>query len=149
MPNWCNNFMTVSADAERFYNDLSEAYAKAQGNGIQLAAAGENSDFMFLDDVPILGEIICYQTKWSPNIDDLRKFAEYYKIDIVVEFEETGNLIFGKWSHVGGVESMVELEDADWDLFTYNEETNDYLYKGERWECDIDILEDILKQKCL
>ena len=41
MPNWCNNFMTVSRNAERFYNDLSEAYAKAQGNGIQHHESGE------------------------------------------------------------------------------------------------------------
>ena len=92
-------------------------------------------------------EVFQYQTKWSPNIEIVQKIAEHYKLDFVQDYEEMGNLVYGKATYNNGTLQDIYLEDDDFEQYEYNEETDKYHFEGKIYESDCDILETLLERK--
>jgi hypothetical protein len=91
--------------------------------------------------------MVQYQTKWSPNIEILQKIANYYKVDFTLDYEEMGNLIYGKATYKNGVGNDIYLEDDDFEQYQYNEEADCYHFESESYESDCEILETLLERK--
>ena len=94
-------------------------------------------------------DCISYTTRWSPNVLDLIEIANHFNLNFEVRYEESGNQIFGMAIFTAGNSEAekYELEDSDYDLFSFDEETGMYTYEGEEWESDSEILESIFEKK--
>lgn len=88
-----------------------------------------------------------YETKWSPNAEVLKKIAEYYKVDFVQDYEEMGNLVYGRTTFADKVLTDIYLDDEEFDQYEFDEETDNYQFEGETYDSDCEILETLLERK--
>ena len=88
-----------------------------------------------------------YETKWSPNIEVLQGIASLYKVNFVQDYEEMGNLVYGRATYRDGILSDIFLGDDDFEAYEQNEETDLYHFEGEEYESDYEILETLLERK--
>ena len=89
--------------------------------------------------------IFQYETKWSPNIEIIQKIAEYYGVGFVQDYEELGNLVYGRATYRDSILSDIFLSDDDFEAYEQDEETDLYHFEGEVYESDSDILETLLE----
>jgi hypothetical protein len=154
MANWCSNTVAFEGKPESI-NEIHQLFRamaekQEQENIGQLPAfvLKSNKGYFFgiWQEDDNLG-MVQYQTKWSPNIEILEKIAEYYKVDFTLDYEEMGNLIYGKAIYKNGVRNDIYLEDEDFEQYQYNEEEDCYLFESESYESDCEILETLLERK--
>src|SRR5260221_9256123 len=69
------------------------------------------------------GDTLFYDTRWSPNFNVLQQVADHYKVGFILDYTETGNLIYGQASYEQGELLDVFLEPSDFDLYEYDEDT--------------------------
>lgn len=121
----------------------------------QTEEKGQLPDFITLDNCYFFDiyqnegvkGVFQYQTKWQPNLEIVQKIAEYYKVDFVQDYEEMGNLIYGKATYKNRKLTDIYLEDEDFEQYEYDEETDYYHFEGEAYESDCEILETLLERK--
>lgn len=115
MANWCNNIVAFEGEETALEQVkaifLQMAIREGEENCGQLPEflKAENGGYFF----NIVWEegncIISYDTRWSPNTDTLIKIAERYSLDFVHDYEEMGNLLFGRAVYEDG-----NLREIDW-----------------------------------
>ena len=88
-----------------------------------------------------------YQTKWSPNIEIIQEIAEHYKVDFVQDYEEMGNLVYGRAIFSDNQLTDIYLEDKEFEQYEYDDETESYHFEGATYDSDSEILEIILERK--
>ena len=88
-----------------------------------------------------------YETKWSPNIEIIQKIAEHYEVNFTQDYEEMGNLIYGRATFYDKLLTDIYLEDEDFEQYGFDEETDTYHFEGEIYESDYEILETLLERK--
>lgn len=153
MANWCNNIIDFEGKPEAIeqIQQLFETMAK-KGKEEEM---GQLPDFVtqyngcFFDIYWNDGDIgfFQYQTKWSPNLEIVQEIAEYYKVNFVLDYEEMGNLVYGRAIFSDKLLTDIYLEDEDFDNYQFDEETDTYHFEGEIYESDCEILETLLERK--
>ena len=154
MANWCNNILSFEGTPETI--EQIKWLFQAMANREQQEQKGQLPDFvnqhnggyffdLYLDNDNT--EVFQYQTKWSPNIEIVQEIAERYKVDFVQDYEEMGNLIYGQARYYKGILQDIYLEDEDFEQYEYDEETDNYLFEGETYNNDTEILEMLLERK--
>ncbi|GEP93035.1 hypothetical protein [Chitinophaga terrae (ex Kim and Jung 2007)] len=88
-----------------------------------------------------------YETKWSPNIEIIQKIAEHYDVNFTHDYEEIGNLVYGRATFFDKVLTDIYLEDEDFEQYNFNEETDTYHFEGKTFDSDCGILETLLERK--
>lgn len=88
-----------------------------------------------------------YETKWSPNLEIVKKIAEYYKVNFTQDYEEMGNLIYGRVTYTDSIVEDIYLENDDFEAYQFDEETDTYHFEGKEYESDYEILETLLERK--
>lgn len=88
-----------------------------------------------------------YETKWSPNLEIIQKIAKQYKVNFIQDYEELGNMVYGRATFSDGIVTDIYLEDEDFANYHYDEETDNYHFEGEIYESDYEILETLLDRK--
>lgn len=88
-----------------------------------------------------------YQTRWSPNLEILEQIAKHFKVNFIVDYEESGNLVYGRATYEDGVLTDIYLENDDFDAYHFDEDTDTYHFEGETYESDCEILETLLEQR--
>ena len=88
-----------------------------------------------------------YQTRWSPNLEILEQIADHYKVNFVVNYEESGNLVYGRAIYESGELTDIYLESEDFDTYKFDEDTDTYHFEGETYESDCEILETLLERR--
>lgn len=88
-----------------------------------------------------------YKTKWSPNIEIIQKIAEHYDVNFTHDYEEIGNLVYGRATFFDKVLTDIYLEDEDFDQYNFNEETDTYHFEEKTFDSDCGILETLLERK--
>lgn len=152
MANWCFNSVTFSGSESNtnkvieLFNQLHKQEKKEQ--------CGQKPDFVqgdnYFFNIVINEDInIQFESRWSPIISELVEIAKEFDLDFESTYEENGNLIFGKAIYKSGNEEaeILNLTDADFNLFDYDEEKDTYIYNGEEYESDFEILENIWEKK--
>lgn len=91
--------------------------------------------------------IFQYETKWSPNTEVLKKIAERYNVSFSQDYEEMGNLVYGRATYSDSLLTDIYLEDGDFEKYQYDEETDTYHFEGETYDSDCEILETLLERK--
>ena len=154
MANWCSNTVvfegkpeTITAIQELFQS-MKEKEEKTEEGQLPEFMEDTNGGYFFNiywnegDE----GQFQ-YETKWSPNIEIIQKIAEYYQVDFVQDYEEMGNLVYGRATFSDKLLTDIYLEDKDFNNYQFDEETDSYHFEGESYESDCEILETLLERK--
>jgi hypothetical protein len=93
------------------------------------------------------GDTLFYDTRWSPNLHAMQQIADHYQVGFILDYTETGNLIYGQASYEQGELRDIFLEPSDFDLYEYDEEADTYTFENNAYESSEDILEILLERK--
>lgn len=156
MPNWCNNTVTFSGEnadkANQMFKELYETQQKDPDHGVTFGLIDieniKRNPFMFniyeeFDSVTRWS----YQTKWAPNTEDLKLVADHVGCDFTHYYDEMGMLIYGRTQYIDKQEIEIDLDDKDFDSYSYSEEDDLYRFEDEVYESVYDILEILLDRK--
>lgn len=152
MANWCYNRISFTGSEENLqkvielFSQLREKEQKEQ--------CGQKADFNTKDEwfFSIYVEetdYIAFESKWSPCIENITEIAKKFDLNYEYQFEECGNCVFGKAVYTSENEEpkIFNLEWSDFDLFEFDEDNDYYIYEGETYESDSEILETIFEKK--
>ena len=92
-------------------------------------------------------DTVSYETRWSPNIEEMKQIADFYKTGFNYYYEELGNLVYGVARYENGVLTDTYLESSDFSLFDQIEDEDKWIFEGETYESEYDILEILLERK--
>lgn len=150
MPNWCFNAVTFSGDKENL-NALNIALTNAEKaeqeekQGQKIHSLDEVVEGYFFD---IYHEqyddhiTLQYQTRWSPNQEDLALLCKEYKVSAEHEYSESGCQIYGTTIYDESGEYTDEQVKTEFlDLIEYDDESNKYIYEGEYWDSEDELIE--------
>lgn len=154
MTNWCSNTVAFEGNPEALeqiqtlFNSMAEK-EKSENCGqlpefIKDANGGHFFDLYNNEDCIGLFE---YETKWIPNTEILQKIAEYYEVDFFHEYEELGNLVFGKATFRNQQLTAIDLNYAHFEKYKRDEESSTYDFEGNTYDNVWDILETLLLRK--
>ena len=154
MANWCSNTVVFEGTPEaitaiqELFQSMKEKEEKTEQGQLPEFMEGTNGGYFFNiywhegDE----GQFQ-YETKWSPNIEVWQGIASLYKVNFVQDYEEMGNLVYGRATYRDGILSDIFLGDDDFEAYEQNEETDLYHFEGEEYESDYEILETLLERK--
>ena len=154
MANWCSNTVVFEGTPEaitaihELFQSMKEKEEKTEQGQLPEFMEDNNGGYFFNiywhegDE----GQFQ-YETKWSPNIEVLQGIASLYKVNFVQDYEEMGNLVYGRATYRDGILSDIFLGDDDFEAYEQNEETDLYHFEGEEYESDYEILETLLERK--
>jgi hypothetical protein len=150
MPNWCNNTVIFSGDKENL-DKLTSALDAAKKLEDETREAqiihglGDVVDGYFFSIYyeRLENEIYFqYDTRWSPNIEDLALLCKEFKVSADHEYSEPGCQIYGTATYdENGCYSVNQIEQEFLDLIEYDIESGIYLYEGEYWESEMELIE--------
>lgn len=150
MANWCYNVVTfetnpnVLEQLKQLFESLAEKCEKDEQG--QLPAFIQNGNrYMF--SINWEDDTVSYETKWSPNIEEMKQIADHYKTGFNYYYEELGNLVYGVVRYENSILTDTCLESADFGLFEENEDDDTWIFEGQKYESEFDILEILLERK--
>ena len=154
MANWCSNTVvfegkpvTITAIQELFQS-MKEKEEKIEEGQLPEFISKDNGGYFFNiywnegDE----GQFQ-YETKWSPNMEIIQKIAEHYEVNFTQDYEEMGNLVYGRATFYDKLLTDVYLEDVDFEQYEFDEENETYHFEGNDYESDYEILENLLERK--
>lgn len=154
MPNWCSNTVVFEGNEEtiqriqQLFQTMKEKEEQTERGQLPDFITDENGGYFFNlywneGDIGMFQ----YETKWSPNIEIVRKIAEYYQVDFVQDYEEISNLVYGRATFSDKLLTDIHLENEDFEQYQFDEETDTYSFEGEIYDSDCEILETLLERK--
>ena len=106
MANWCYNEVTfennqnVLALLKQLFESLAEKEIKQEQG--QLPDFIQNGNhYMF--SINWTDDTVSYQTKWSPNIEEMKQVADYFGTGFIYYYEELGSLVYGEARYEKGI----------------------------------------------
>jgi hypothetical protein len=145
MANWCNNFATFSGEKqniEKLYDAIEEAQRKQKETweGQKIHSSDVKEGYFF--DIFFDGECVSYDTKWSPNIDDLAEVCKEFGVCAKVDYSESGCQIYGSAEiEADGSYTETNIDNRFLDLIEWDDDNSVYIYQGESYESEFDIIE--------
>ena len=154
MANWCSNMVVFEGNEEaiqqiqQLFQTMKEKEEQTERGQLPDFITDENGGYFF-DSYWNKGDagIFQYETKWSPNIEIVQKIAEYYQVDFVQDYEEISNLVYGRATFSDRLLTDIYLEDEDFEMYQFDEETDTYHFDGKDYDSDCEILETLLERK--
>lgn len=149
MANWCYNVVQFSGDEQKIkeidalFNEMSEREKQAREG--QLPPFVE-ADTGYMFDIYVQDGYISYETKWVPNTAVLVQIADHFQTGFIHEYQEPSMYIYGEATYQEGELSDVSLDDEDINRFHYEDDIG-YVYEGETYESDMEIMELLLEKK--
>ena len=151
MPNWCSNYTTFKGSKENIEalnNAINKAIERETAErSAQAIHSQEIQDGYFFDlysnGIEHEELTIMYETRWSPNLEDLALLCKEFGVDAETEFNEPGCDVYGTanvYSDGTYVDEYVEQEFLD--SIEFDEDTCLYTYNGEEYEVLAEIIED-------
>ena len=154
MANWCSNMVVFEGNPEAI-EQIQQLFQTMKGRG-EKEEQGQLPDFVpntnggyFFNIYWNDGDkgIYQYETKWSPNIEVLKTIAEQYQIGLIQNYEEMGNLVYGRATFSDKLLTDIYLEDEDFGNYQFDQETDTYHFEGKDYDSDCEILETLLERK--
>jgi hypothetical protein len=150
MPNWCYNMVEFDAKPaelvkiQALFLDLAHKQMQT-GHAHSPDFIAEPDGYFF--DIRWEDEILYYETKWAPNVVDIQKIAEYYGVGYIYTYDERSMYVYGEARYIEGIFSEVALEQEDFEKIEPSETYDWYLFEGEQWHSEEEILELLLERK--
>ena len=154
MANWCSNMVVFEGNPEAI-EQIQQLFQTMKGRE-EKEEQGQLPDFVpktnggyFFNIYWNDGDkgIYQYETKWSPNIEVLKTIAEQYQIGLIQNYEEMGNLVYGRATFSDKLLTDIYLEDEDFGNYQFDQETDTYHFEGKDYDSDCEILETLLERK--
>ena len=154
MANWCSNMVVFEGNPEAI-EQIQQLFQTMKGRE-EKEEQGQLPDFVpntnggyFFNIYWNDGDkgIYQYETKWSPNIEVLKTIAEQYQIGLIQNYEEMGNLLYGRSTFSDKLLTDIYLEDEDFGNYQFDQETDTYHFEGKDYDSDCEILETLLERK--
>ena len=154
MANWCSNTVVFEGEPEAI-EQIQQLFQTMKGRE-EKEEQGQLPDFVpntnggyFFNIYWNDGDkgIYQYETKWSPNIEVLKTIAEQYQIGLIQNYEEMGNLVYGRATFSDKLLTDIYLEDEDFGNYQFDQETDTYHFEGKDYDSDCEILETLLERK--
>jgi len=82
-----------------------------------------------------------------PNQGDIKEIAEHYCVDYVYNYDEPSMYLYGEERSIEGVFMEVYLDQEDFEKIVSNGTYDRYLFEGEQWHSEEEILELLLERK--
>jgi hypothetical protein len=153
MANWCNNKVTFIGNQERLdeVSNLFQAMIEKENKG----NIGQMPDFIdreyghffniYQEDTD--ENTFEYETRWSPNIESLWTIANHYDVGFVLDYEESGCMVFGKTICENQNLQDYCLDQLDFQEFIYNVDTDCYEFEGKSYDYKDEIMSILLDRK--
>jgi len=150
MANWCSN--TVQFDCsgktmEKIVAFFDELKAKGDKENCGQLPPFIKADIGYMFDIYWADGVLYYDTKWSPNIDIMVAIADYFGASFTYSYDEMSMLVYGEAEYKYGVLTDICLGWDEMQSYSYDEEKNMYLFEGEEFESDYEILDTLLERK--
>lgn len=150
MANYCSNCVQFECspetlvDIKALFSDLAAKEKETE--------RGQLPDFIqaergFMSEIYWNEGIFHYETRWCPNIEVMTAIADYFKAGFTLTYDEISNLVYGQAEYKYGVLTDIYLELAEFEAYTYDEDKEVYLFEGQEYEIDYEILEILLERK--
>lgn len=154
MANWCNNTVVFEGSEEaikqiqQLFRVMKEKEEKTEEGQLPDFSNDINGGYFFNIYWSEEDEgVFQYETKRSPNTEVLRNIAEQYKVNFIQDYEEMGNLMYGRASYQNGILDDVCLSDEELETYHYDELSDTYHFEGETYDSEYEILETLLERK--
>ena len=158
MPNWCSNCLELQGSPENikdvekvFHNMVNKEQATGDGQLPDWSNLKQDWFFnIYSDDFKQEQHesfVVQYETRWAPNVEIVIEIAKKHNLTFVLEYEESGNLIYGRYVYDGKELKDFYLSDEEHDLYEWDENYEVCTFEGEEWESDTEIKEIILERK--
>lgn len=108
MANFCSNRVIFYGDKktrqllEQLFKGLARQQQKEGGGHLPPFIGKQGSAFYDMewnDDE----EVLYYETRWAPNLDELVQLADYYGCGFECTYKEPMNNLFGRAQYIDGV----------------------------------------------
>lgn len=148
MANWCDNYLTFEGEQDNV-NKVLELFAELREeqtkNGDGVLPKEMNPDEYenrYFFSIYVGDDYVMIESKWFAPNEELKWIAENYRVEITNWVLEIGCEIYGRIKYFpnGDVEEEL-LTDEDFDEFEYDEDLDVYIFEGEDWESESDVLE--------
>ena len=154
MANWCSNMVVFEGNEkainqiQQLFQTMKEKEEKTEEGQLPDYITDKNCGYFF-NSYWNEGDtgIFQYETRWSPKTQVLQNIADLYKVDFVQDYEEMGNLVYGRATYTDSIVEDIYLENDDFEAYQFDEETDTYHFEGEEYESDYEILETLLERK--
>jgi hypothetical protein len=150
MANWCFNTVRFTGEENR----LTEIKELFQGMAARSIAEekGQLPPFItseegYFFEVDFSGDYLCYQTRWTPNLELMHKVGKYFGVDYTHDYDESSNGIYGQANYRNGHWRDIYLGDAEFEQYHYLDDTELYYFEGDTYDTDGEILETLLERK--
>lgn len=148
MANWCNNYLTFEGEQENVNNvielfkELREEQSKHGDGVLPKEMNPDEYENRYFFSIYVGDEDVMFESKWVAPIEELKWIAESYGVVITNWVQEVGCDLYGriKYYSNGDVEEEL-LTDEDFDEFEYDEDLDMYIFDGEEWESESEVLE--------
>ena len=149
MPNWCSNYVTFSGDKEKIKQlnnafEAAEKAEKAERQGQKIHSLESIKDGYFFEiyfDAFDESITLQFETRWSPNIEDVAQLCLEYEVTAEHEYEECGMQLYGTTTYaIDGTYIDEQVNQEFLDLIEYDEESGLYLYNDESWESELELI---------
>lgn len=77
----------------------------------------------------------------------MKLFKKWQGVDFIYDYEESGNLIYGRATFSNNLLTDIYLEGEDFEKYQYYEESGSYHFEGDKYDTDMEILEILLERK--
>lgn len=153
MANWCSNTLVFEGNPEaieqiqQLFMAMAEKEEAEEMGQLPYFTTIYNGYFFDIYWNTDNESIFQYQTKWSPNLEIVQQIAEYYEVSFILDYEEMGNLVYGRATYQNGTLTDIYLTDEDLETYQFDEDTDTYRFEGETYDSDGEILEALLNRK--
>lgn len=150
MANWCLNTVIFQGESHRMeeLRSLTETLIereKLENCGQLYELVNEKSGYLF--EISYEDGTLCYLTKWSPNTQVLISVADYLSLSYIHSYEESGMMIYGRDTYKDGELVQIMLDNDDFELYEFNQQTECYEFEGESYPNDEEILAVLFRRK--
>jgi hypothetical protein len=129
MPNWCYNYVTIEGEnTQNFLEDIKTIQSKETSKNagdLPSYINGESDGWLFgIDCSQEYG--FSFESKWDTPFNTLQQMVDHHDVELTVEFEESGNCVFGRALLVPNQSPIIyNLPYQEFGI-TYNEEKDLY-----------------------
>jgi hypothetical protein len=150
MANWCYNKVnfeggiTIIKELQNLFEALTRKEEKEKCG--QLPEFIKSKDG-YLFSIRWEDDALYYETRWSPNTEIIQRVADKFGVGFTHFYEELGCLIYGEAIYQNKMLTDIFLDVEDFDKYEELEEDGTWLFEGESFESDCEILEILLERK--
>ena len=155
MANYCSNHLLLEGTEENLkkvqnlFLEMKKKQKSTERGQLPDFISEENGGWFFYIylEKNNLG-FVQYETKWAQNTEIVQKIAERYNLTFTLDYVELGNLVYGKAIYNGNNLIDISLDGQDFSQYEEQEDFK-YVFEGEIFECEEEILEILLERKII